>query len=121
MPSQNYDRLIQFARVATAVAFTGSALGMVVFANVRFREGAVLCSVVAGASLLCVPLLVIEQLIAASVSRRWRFTLGFLMLLTAAVGVLFAVLRWNVFAGTILAVLYVLGAAGAVESWRKPK
>jgi len=121
MMSQNYDRFIQFARVATAVVFTGSALGLVVAANLHLYPVAELCSLVLGASLLVVPLLVVEQLIAASVSRHWRFTLASLMLLTAAAGMLFAIFRLNVVAGMVMALLFVLGIAGAVENWRKPK
>ncbi len=122
MTPNSYDRFIQLVRVITAVAFGVCAAGVLICVNLQISEPLAYAFLIgAGISLAIVPVLVIEQLIAAWLSVRGRFTILSLLLLMVVAGIIFAVMRLSLELGIAATVLAIVVAGAAVERWRRPK
>ena len=103
-----YDRLVHWARIVTAIAFAVSGLGIVVSLESADPESFWLFGIGAALSLAMVALLVVEQFVTAWRARRRRnISLAALLLLTLVCSVFFAVMR-NSFSLALLLLLVAL-------------
>ena len=120
--SNAYERLIQVARIWTAVAFSISGIGFAVCVRLQSPAGARAFGIGMLASLTLVVLLIAEQLFAAwFATRRGRISLAALMLMMTASGVFFAVMRNSVSLALVLLTLTLTAISASLENRRRPR
>lgn len=119
--SGTYERFIQVARICTAVAFSVSGIGLVVCANVSIEPGIIVFLIATFVSFAVVVILIAEQLLAVWINaRRGRISLAALLVMMAASGVFFAIMRNSVSLALVLLTLTLAIISAALEKKRQP-
>ena len=116
-----YERFIQVARKCTAVAFAISGIGFALCINLQGGSEARVCGIGMLVSLALAVLLIAEQLFTAwFATRRGRISLAALMLMMAASGVFFAIMRNSISLALVLLTLTLTIISAGLESRRRP-